>query len=145
MTPLSSAVASAAQQAAQAWRAAMQQQKKPCVMAPWQEFTYFEQPLSNVFTITPGTDFLIAQSNPSRVGIIMSADSPSIVGVLVRPGQSIDPITPIGINLPGNGIPISFLQKDWGNMVQVEWHAFDRSNTSRVMVVEVILRDWPKV
>lgn len=145
MTPLADAVVSGARAAALAWQAAMQQRRQPCVMTPWDENTYCLNPISTRFSLTQNVDEIVAQANPQRVALIFSPDVAAIAALYLRPYYAVDPLAPCGISTRSNESPIIILQKHMLVLAQVEWHALTTAAICNLSVIEVCLREWPKV
>lgn len=130
---------------ARRWAKAMKAraQRKPFpnrALSPWEENTWFEVPIENSFTGDNTTNaFKIVNYNPRRVALTFSNRGPQTM--LVSTSNS---GTTQGFILNPTVNPFPILQKDFGNLVQVEWFAYGLGVGAWGMtVLEVILREWP--
>lgn len=113
-------------------------EKFPTAMAPWDEQVYFQAVRETTYvTVITGTQ-QVAQADSMRVGIVFSLGGTDPCRLSTNPTITLSS----GITLSQGVNPFVVLQKDLGNLCQIEWYAL-LSGMSRLTVVEIRLREFP--
>lgn len=106
-------------------------------LPPWDEMIYFDNPVTQLFTINPGGNPTpICVLNPHRVGLIISC--PSGGPAYVSPNAE---IPGSGVVVQTGTLPLVITQSDWGLLCQYNWFA-NVLAPATVFTIELLLREW---
>lgn len=110
---------------------------RPRQLTPWEEITYFQNPLWTNTNIGPGNPWVpICKGNPQRVALIVSATG----SVNVTTDTTIS--TSAGIALVSSYPVQMFRQSETGPLCTLPWYAASQGGVS-LTTVEILLREWP--
>jgi hypothetical protein len=85
--------------------------------------------------IDTGVGLVVAQPSRNRVSIAFSCVGDA-AGVAPK---GINLSNGLGIVVPGNAIPVVFLKKDWGDLVNGFWNGATQLNPATLIVTEAFL------
>lgn len=110
---------------------------RPRQLTPWEEITYFQNPVWTNTNIGPGNPWKqICGSNPQRVALLVSAAGQCNITTDTTLSTS------AGLALV-SGYPVQvFRQSETGPLCTQAWYAAAQGGTT-LTTVEILLREWP--
>jgi hypothetical protein len=122
-------------------------------MSPWDEIPYFQVPKYTYVSLPTNTFTQVLKAEQRRIGIIFSNpnSSPTLAaGILTVTTDASMPQNAVpaqcGFNVISTDTPRSFLQKDYGVLIQSDWFALNTSAaTVTLTVCEILLYKWNDV